>query len=285
MKLGPPNNSAGSPRVRRACREGGQSGFTLVEMLVAFAVGALVLVSLTSIVSQSMAVSRKSNNVLLSNNAASTALDLVTRDLESLTVTGNAYEYLQVLKEDVAGVTNVARLLMLSSGGFDATNSSDFAQARAISYRLIHQDPINPGGARPIYGLYRSAASAQETFATYLGQTNLAVPFNALTASLDDFVVGNVIDFQVRFFPDGNQAAANVSGTTLQSVRISGTATGIDGSAYTGSPLAWAEVSLTILQDRDDALSRFESGALSLEDARSKYGFRLSRRVPIRTPF
>ncbi len=273
-----------SVRVRSACKQARHSGFTLVEMLVAFAVGAIVLVALTSIVSQSMTVSRKSNNVLLSNNAASTAVDLVTRDLESLSVTGRAHEYLQVFKEDVGGVTDVARLLMLSSGGFDATNSSDFAQARAISYRLINQDPINPGGSRAIYGLYRSVVSVQDTFANYSGQTNLAVPFSLLAATLDDFVVGNVIDFQVRFFTDGNQAAANASGSQLHPVRISGASSQINGVAYTGAPLTWAEVSLTVLEDRDNAVSRFESGTLTLEDARSQYGFRLSRRVPIRVP-
>lgn len=260
------------------------SAFTLVEMLVAFAVGALVLVALTSIVSQSMAVSRKSNNVLLSNNAASTAVDLVTRDLESLAVTGRSYEYLQVLKEDVGGVTDVARLLLLTSAGFDSTNSQDFAQVRAVTYRLVNQDPINPGGNRTVYGLYRSAASAQETFANFLGQADLAVPFSSLTASLDDFVVGNVIDFQIRFFSDGNQAAANASGPQLHAVRISGNSTEINGAAHAGAPLAWAEVSLTVLQDRDSSVSRFEAGTLSLEDARSQYGFRLSRRIPIRPP-
>jgi len=247
-----------------ACKEAKHGGFTLVEMLVAFAVGALVLVALTSIVSQSMAVSRKSNNVLLSNNAASTALDLVTRDLESLSVTGKPFEYLRVLKEDVDGVTDVARLLMLSAGGFDATNSAEFAQVRAISYRLINQDPINPGGGRPVYGLYRSVASVEDTFSDYAGQTNLTTPFATLADSLDDFVVGNVIDFQIRFFSEGNQSAANAVGAQLQPVRISGNSTEINGSGYTGPPLAWAEVSLTVLDDRDSALSRFQdAGAKS----------------------
>lgn len=281
------HNSFGGLRLRRnfqarVPRE--VSAFTLVEMLVAFAVGALVLVALTSIVSQSMAISRKSSNVLLANNAASTAIELVARDLESLAVSGKGYEYLQIAKEDVGGVTDVARLLLLSSSGFDSTNALEFGQARAISYRLIHQDPINPSGSRNIYGLYRSVASAQDTFANYLGRTNLATPFNSQAASLDDFVVGQVIDFQVRVYPDGNQAAANASGAALLPVRISGTTTEIDGAAYSGLPLAWAEITLTILEDRDNAVSRFEAGSLSLEEARAKYGFRLSRRVPIRTP-
>ncbi len=279
------NRSTGSARVRSVSKPGEHSGFTLVEMLVAFAVGAMVLVALTSIVSQSMAVSRKSNNVLLSNNSASTALDLVTRDLASLAVTAKPYEYFHVAKEGVGKVSDVARLLLVSSGGFDSSNPPDFGQARAISYRLVNQDPINPGGSRPIYGLYRSVVSVGDTFTNFLGQTNLAGPFTTVTASLDDFVVGNVIDFQVRVFSEGNQSPANAVGQALQPVRISGTSAQINGTGYSGPALSWAEVSLTVLMDRDNAISRFEAGTLPLDQARSEYGFRLSRRVPIRTPF
>lgn len=253
-------------------------------MLVAFAVGSLVLVVLVQIVGQSMAISRKSNSVLLANSAATTAVDLISTDLESLSVTGKPYEYLRVTKESVGRVNDVSRLLMLSSGGLDAASADDHGQSRAISYRLINQDPI-PGGSREIYGLYRSVASAEDTFADFAGQTNLETPFNNVTPSLDDFVVGNVIDFQVRFFADGNQLPANVTGSQFQPVRISGNSTEVNGSAYTGAPLTWVEVSLTVLEDRDNAVERFASGSLTLEDARIQYGFRLSRRVPIRTAF
>jgi len=284
MKRLTSHGSAGTSSFRPASASRGRAGFTLIEMLVAFAVGSLLLVALTSIVSQSMAVSRKTNSLLLSNNAASAAVDLVSTDLESLSVTGKPYEYLRVTKEDVDGVTDVARVLMLTASGSDAASADDYGQSRAISYRLINQDPINPGGSRNIYGLYRSVVSAEDTFSDFAGQTNLETPFDALPPSLDDFVVGNVIDFQVRVFADGNQSPANVAGLQSQPVRISGNSTQINGTSYTGAPLTWAEVTLTVLEDRDNAVERLESGSLTLEDARTQYGFRLSRRVAIRTP-
>jgi len=263
---------------------GDSRAFTLIEILVACAVGAILLVALTSIVGQSLTISKRSNNVLLANNAASAAVELVARDIESLAASAKPYEYLHVAKENVDGVTDVARLLMLSYSGFYATNAPDYGQVRAISYRLLHQDPINPTGTRNIYGLYRSIAPSGNTFSNYLGQTNLAAPFGSLATSLDDFLVGNVIDFQIRVYPDGNQPPANASGNAVQPVRLSGNSAQIQGTPHTGAPLRWAEVSLTILEDRDNAVSRFESGELGLEEARSKYGFRLSRRVPVRAP-
>lgn len=252
-------------------------------MLVAFAVGALVLVSLVAIVSQSIVVSNQANSKLLANNAAATAVDLVANDLESLAVTRHPFEYLQTIQEPVGVLSNVTRLMILSAGGIDAGTNTEIGQVRAISYRVLDQDPVNPGGNNRVLGLYRTVVPATETFQSYLGATNLAPAFDAAAVALEDFVAGNIVDFQVRLFPAGRLPAVNESGGNVLPVRLGGTGLAVSQTANT-NVVAWAEVTVTVLEDRDNAVRRIAEGSLPLAEAVNRYGFRLSRRVAIRSP-
>lgn len=256
--------------------------FTLVEMLVACAVAMLLLVTLAGIVSQSLTVSKRTNNSLIAYNEAAVAVDLVANDLESLAVTAQPFEYLQTVKEDVDDAQGVTRAFMLSVASQDNSTNVDAGQVRAITYRLLRQDPIKDGGANKIYGLYRSVVSAQDTFNSFSGKTDLATAFSSVAAGLDDFVAGNVVDFQIQFYPAGIQSAANVSGTTIQPVRLSGNGTRVNGSDYAGL-LAWAEVTLTVLDD--SAIKLLDAGSLDMATAKQRYGHLLTRRIPLRSPY
>ncbi len=259
-----------------------REAFTLIELLVATTVALLLLGLLVTIVSRSMAITRTANASLLAYNSASSALDLIALDLDSLAVTRQPFEYLQSIKEDVGALTGQTRLLLLSIASQDNTSAPDFGQLRAVSYRLLKQDPISGGsGPGAVYGLYRSTLDTATSFASFAGQTDLAPAFASLNASLDDFVVGNVIDFQIRFYPARDSVPANGSGASPQPVRISGNGTTISGAAYAGV-LAWAEISLTVLEDRDNAMARLEAGSLTLADAKAQYGRQLIRKVAIR---
>jgi len=265
---------------RVPARAGRVCAFTLVEMLVAFAVALLLLVTLVGVISQSLAVSRKTNNSLIAFNAAASALDSIANDLESLAVTGQSFEVLQTVKEDVGAAVGVTRLMMLSIPSQSHSSSADFGQARAIRYQVLLQDPISAAGSSPVYGLYRSVVSADDTFATFQGASDLSTPFGSVTASLDDFVAGNIVDFQVQFYPAGNQPAANVNAGAVQAVRLSGTSTTVNGAAYAGV-LAWAEITLTVLEDNGAKL--LQTGAIDVATAKLRHGHVLTRRVPIRS--
>jgi hypothetical protein len=251
-------------------------------MLVACAVAMVLLVSLVGIVSQSLAVSRKTNSSLLAYNEAAAAIDLIANDLESLAASAQPFEYLQTAKEDVSQAKGVARLLMLSAASQDNTAAADAGQVRAISYRLLRQDPINDGGTNSVYGLYRSAVSANATFRDFAGHADLSSAFGAVAVSLDDFVAGNIVDFQVLFYPAGSQAPANLGGGAALPVRISGSGAKVNGS-NSPSALAWAEVTLTVLEE--NGIKLLDAGSLDMATAKQRYGHLLTRRVALRTPF
>jgi len=257
------------------------AAFTLVEMLVACAVAMLLLVSLAGIVSQSMDVSRRTNNTLLAYNEAASAIDLLANDLESLAVTRQPFEYLHMTTETVEAASGVSRLLFLSVATQDNTADADMGQLRAISYRLLRQDPISSGGKNPVYGLYRSSVSAAETFQKFAGQTDLSSSFNSVSPSLDDFLAGNIVDFRVRFYPAGGQTPANGGGASIQPVRISGNSTKVNGSDFSGV-LAWAEVTMTVLEN--SGVKLLDAGTIDLETAKQRYGRILTRRIALRLP-
>jgi len=250
-------------------------------MLVAFAVGALLLVSLASMISGSMAVTRKSNNSLLAYNAASAALDLIGTDLESLAATRQPFEYLQIGNESVTGGSNTAKLMFLTISANDiTTNTADNGQTRAVMYRLAAQDVIKTGGTNITHGLFRFCeTNAGVVFTNYLGQTNLAVAAGfSLPANNADYLAGSIIDLQVRLYPPGSQVPINTS--VVNVVRMGGAGVTVDSAANTNQ-IATAEVTLTVLEDAGEKMLK---NGKSLDDVRKKFSHTLSRKVMLRTP-
>ena len=248
-------------------------------MLVAFAVGALLLVSLASIISGSMAVSRKSTNSLIAYNAAAAALDLIGTDLESLAATRQTNEYLQIGNESVTGGSNTAKLMFLTCSANDSTTNTT-GQTRAVMYRLAAQDVLKSGGSNITYGLFRFCeTNAGVVFTNYLGQTNLASASGfSQAATNDDYLAGSIIDFQVRLYPPGSQVPVNTSVTNV--VRMGGAGVTVD-SAVNTNQIATAEITVTVIEDAGEKTLK---NGKSLDYVRQKYGHTLTRKVMLRTP-
>jgi type II secretory pathway pseudopilin PulG len=255
----------------------------LVELLVAMAVGALVIVMLLSVLSGTMSLSRKTNETLLGANAAAAALDLIGSDLESLAVTGKTnFEYLRLINEEVtndAGHTiSAAKVILLTISANDVGSSaSEAGQVRAVVYRLGYQDVVNPSGTNKIYGLYRSLeTNAATNFADYIGQSDLSGTALFTDAPLlDDFLAGNIVDLRVRFYPAGASIPLNTNAV----IRIGGGAVTVGGTVTNA---ATAEVSLTYLEEAGAQL--LKNGTRNLDEVKKSHGYTLSRKVPIRTP-
>lgn len=256
-------------------------GFTLVELLVAMAVGTLLLASLLSVLSSSLGVSRKTNDALLAANAASAALDLIATDIESLAViTSGTFQHLYLGSENVGSLTGAAKLILLTSSANDtATSGSDGGQVRAVAYRLAYQDVVKESGPNKIYGIYRSAVINSGTvFTDYLGKSDLsATTLFTSDPKIDDFLAGNIVDFRVRFYPAGSLTALNLNSTDIVKINGAGLVTVGGGSA---SPAATAEISLTYLEDAGAKLVK----AMGLEQAKKRYGYTVSKKVLLRTP-
>ncbi len=203
--------------------------FTIIEMLVAIAISIVLVVLLAGIISQSMIISHKSASELGAENAAAAAMDLIAGDLSTIAATRQPYEYFQTFQDPTSGIgpttamsVSPARLLMLSSAAEDAsTSSTESGLIHGISYQIQYLDPL-PGGAKPIFGLWRTVVSGSNTFNSgsafpgtiLLGSTNQFTTFwsNSIVPNVSslnttpqsgirtDFVAANVVDLETTCY-------------------------------------------------------------------------------------
>jgi hypothetical protein len=203
-------------------------------MLVAITISIVLVVLLAGIISQSMIISHKAASELQAENAAAAAVDLITGDLSTIAATRQPYEYFQTFEDPTTGIgpttamsVSPARLLMLSSAAEDAsppaalTSSTESGLIHGISYQIQYIDPI-PGGAKPVFGLWRTVVSGANTFNSgsafpgtiLLGSTNQFTTFWSnsgvpTVSSLNttsqsgiktDFVAANVVDLETTCY-------------------------------------------------------------------------------------
>lgn len=259
--------------------------FTLVELLVAMAVGAILLLATVSMFNESSRVTRQTNSALQATAAASAAVDLIATDLESLATFSPGTVLEMIPKTDLTAFGDYGELFFLSIAGSENQTADDHGQVRAIAYVIIDADPIREGGPNLTPGLYRIVLNPDLSFSDFIGQEDLADAFASHSASLDDFLVGDVCELKVRFFTADSPDPQNESNGALQAVRIAKDGTSVAGAAVTGEPWVWAEVSIAVLENRDDILIRLRQGTFSetergqLIDSHSR---RLTRRIPLR---
>jgi prepilin-type N-terminal cleavage/methylation domain-containing protein len=246
-------------------------GFTLIELLVAMAIGTLLLVSLLSVLSGSLIISRKANESQVGANAASAALDLISTDLESLIATPSS-EYLHSVSETVGDHSaQAAKFILLTSSPNDISSTAENSgQVRAVVYRLGFADVIKESGTNRIYGVYRLAeTNSKQVFDDYLGKPDLsATTLFSQPLEAKDFVAGNIVDLQIRFFSHEDMSKA-INTNSSDTVRLSTTNVSVGGSTINTNVSA-AEVSLTYLEETGAKL--LQSGAMTLDAVKQRYG-------------
>ena len=149
-----------------------ERGFTLLELMLAMAVTALLLVLLASVASQGLQNSRQINETVRMQSDATAALGMIASDLQALAIDVRPIEVLECQAETVRGVNS--SWLMGLSRVYDNPGSNkqqNFGELRAFSYRMAYGDPVTGGtsGNTCVYGLYRKALTTGTTRSSILG--------------------------------------------------------------------------------------------------------------------
>jgi prepilin-type N-terminal cleavage/methylation domain-containing protein len=254
---------------RRTPSGNGTGGFSLVELLVAMAVAALLITALLSILSKSMDVSKSANAELLSKSSAQAALDLMVTDLDSLLVNRNAGQVLAA----VNGTITNSDLLMLTTSMVDSYNvggSNDPGAARMVQYQIAYATNFASSKVKS-FGLYRNVLDPTNTFLQAIGTNDLSA-VGAAGGLSSNLLVPNVVGMNMTFYASGGGGVwSNATGSNNFIVSTN------------FPPGVVLEVSLTVLDE--PYASRFGNGTTPMaSNLITQYGRKLVRRVTLPSP-
>jgi prepilin-type N-terminal cleavage/methylation domain-containing protein len=276
-------------RANPPCR----SAFTLIEMLVALAVAVLLLVLVASITSSSLNFNSLIHGRLSAQRDAKVGLDFLERDFDALAPAEEGRTTLTLVHETVAGPGGANEIssfwIMLLSRPMSSANQG---QIRAVSYRLLHLDPMASGGSNKRFTLFRSELSkATSGNATaFLDVADLHAdfwkeywPIHAADKRgktlLDDYLAENIVDVKVTL--NFLTAAGIPASVALPAgAVVSWTSNGFEGPVFP-TPNTPVSISLLLTSLRPVGVKLYESGAMSLDTAIRQQGVILSRTFPI----
>lgn len=195
-------------------------GFTLIEILVASAVMALLVGLVITITSQVLNVWNRSGGRLSANQEARIALEFLTQDLETAIFRNNESQWMRTrkrrLETPIGNVPNTVDLRFFSTTlnrPMLETNGDRIpGDISAISYELDFVDPVTGGDSSVFrqFVLFRRTARPDDTFRIHMApgdqgdlSDNDIWGVRKGDGEDNDFLVGNVIEFKVEFFLQG----------------------------------------------------------------------------------
>jgi len=250
--------------------------FTLIEIMVATVVMAILTGLVIQITSEVLKVWNRSSGKLTTNAEARIAMDFLTQDLETAFFRNNNMTWLeseQVPLDDPFG----------SGSSFKTTELKLFSPAQdrplgpgdicGISYLLKYSDPITgaESGDERTFILYRNVIDPETTFKDLMGKDNQE-SLNNMQWSDDstidsgrNFLVSNIIDFRIDFYVEDDGITSTetlVSAYSDKTVYGGENATVGPQSSSTDAlkePLAYAQITLTVISD--EALQVIQNNA------------------------
>ncbi|MGJ8725126.1 MAG: prepilin-type N-terminal cleavage/methylation domain-containing protein [Roseibacillus sp.] len=268
-----------------------KKGFTLVELLVALAVTAIIVAMLVTITATALDGYTTSRNQVKAAREAKAAFDQMSRDLESLVVrSGNEFEWLWVSSEQNApgpsgsASPNASRAVFFTAAtdrynGELNTTQDQGGDVSTVGYRLLFRDPVSDTEDEEFasFILYRQLIDPDETFESLLGEEDLENAYQSFASnesSPDNFVCENIYEFSLSFvveYTENNVTRTervlvlNSGGSeSVEDFRLTGSGIVADGDPatdYANGYIVAADLSLTVIND--SALEALRNGNLS----------------------
>jgi len=266
-----------------------RSGFTLTELLVALAITAGIITMLVTITAQAIDGYTISRNRVKAAREARSALDQLSRDLESLVVrSGNDFEWLWVATDGSPGPNgaqspNATRAVFFTAAtdrynGQVGGNADQGGDVSTVGYRLLFRDPV-VNSENPLFAtfvLYRQLIDPDDTFTDLLAQSDLEGVYRQYESSETsgaNFLCENIyeltITFLIQYQIDGQAITERVlvidsgGGNSTQDFRVRGNQILLNRAAQDGlssGRILSADIALTVLDD--STLDALRSGGL-----------------------
>lgn len=233
----------------------GREGFTLMEVLVSSALTLVVLSMLFGVLMGAMSAWQTGTTRLQGNADARMALDMITRDLQSLVArqTTTNQQWLVSGRIDISENSNPygnqTTWLTFFSPSLDRDPGQE-GDIVAVSYRVGYLDPMtdDANSNYKIFGLYKDMATTEDTFINALGQEDIINGFwmgrNPLARR--GLIVPHVVDLDIQWhllLADGQRA------TERQYITLNNQADSTSYPAPAIRRIEAADVSLTIVSE------------------------------------
>jgi type II secretory pathway pseudopilin PulG len=246
-------------------------------VLLAMAVASLLMVTLLSILSKSMDVSKRANTEILSKSSAQAALDVMQTDLASLLVSRNAGQVFVWTNQTVSGASGMtptpASIYMLTTSLEDSysTNSggANAGAPRLVQYAIQYTNSY--ASQSKAFGLYRNVLDPTNTFKSAIGGLNLTT----ISGLSNNLLVPNVVGMTCNLYTNYGAGVWSNAGTTNGAINSTNFPPGVV-----------VEISLTVLDE--GALARFGNGSQAGNNSSTNLikqsGRTLIRRVSLPSP-
>lgn len=283
-----------------------KGGFTLVEILLATTILAIMTGMVLTMTTQVIQVWENASGKLSAGNEAQLALELMSQDLEAAIFQNDGREWLHLAAEPGVGegswIAPAAVHLMfyatardsLSRGGGVVPDAMPGGLS-AVSYRLGFRDPFENAASGPHrrFGLYRAAIPPEITFEeamtaerqrdirTFVWQSAQAGDWGDLAGNggsisprdwsydVSNLLANHVVRFEVRLeYLDtfGNLQGVRIGGGGASRVSLRGDVLLVDGDSRRISRLIAGEISLTVLTEKGASVIRRETDSISDND-------------------
>ncbi|MGJ8676668.1 MAG: PulJ/GspJ family protein [Akkermansiaceae bacterium] len=284
------------------------SGFTLIELLVSMSI-TLVLVGILIYMTQvSMETYNSSSNEVKASRQAKEAIEVLSRDLESLVVRSGADEnewlYIGAETSDLTGpsgreIPNSSHLIFFTAAtdrynGDIGSSSDNGGDISAVSYRLVYRDQISDTDdeEHAVFSLYRHLADPDEAFDILaledLESGSSSVFSESEDLSAENFLVENIYEFTVTFmveYTDNEDTevervilAHNTSdGYTEFRLKSNSIVTSPSNELIESGSVIGAEISITVLTDKGVTLAK-KSGILQ-DDLLKKHSYQYTKKI------
>lgn len=262
-----------------------KSAFTLIEIMVATVIMVVLVGLVIQITSEVLKVWNRSSGKLSANAEARIALELLTQDLETAVFRNNGMRWLEAETKtipSVAGYQPQTINLLLFAPALDRPLEDTSGAAIpgdicAVQYELVYQDPIDGVSTVPednMFALHRRVIDASTTFNDLMGVGNqedftkwdddIVTPTGG-TLSLDpypapnspeNYLVGHLANFKVDFYVVDNNGDEVLVPSGATGINFGGTSptVGAGAPAALAFPLAYAEITLTVLSEEGTEL-------------------------------
>ena len=283
-----------------------RKGFTLVEILLATTILAIMTGMILTMTTQVIQVWDNASGKLSAGNEAQLALELMSQDLETAIFQNDGREWLHISLETGVGegswTAPAAAHLMFFATARDSLARVDPDDATqmpggisAVSYRLGFRDPFQNSASGPHrrFGLFRAAlppdvtfrqgmtAETQQDIQTFIWQSGQAGQWGDLAGDggsmsprdwsydVANLLANHVIRFEIRLeYLDrfGNLQSVRVGEGGAGQVRMRGDVLEVDGESRQIGQMVSGELRLTVLTEKGAAVIRRETDDISEND-------------------